>query len=405
MIYELSPSQQDSVSPSQSDGFSTGISGSSRASLDNLGIKPPSSIELQLFQNQVSNFKGPAQCCRTSVHGTVQVLRSADGAIAFSGRAACRRSNCIYCCFGTQRKRSAQWIRLLQKASRAGYSVYFLVLTIRTGKLTNEESFDALTAAFQRFICSKQRRKYGILHFLRSQEVVYSGMRAHPHLNVALICDPALVPDDLAKELFQRWRSSVIKVSPRSCPGPEGFYLAELPHGDLEKVARYCTKVAQEGTLSFYKSSGKGCSPYQLLCRARAGCEDSLFAFMEWERNVYNRRRYGASKGIERALDVAIAAAGLDEPELVEVASPVFEEFLSLGSQFYRSLLRPGRLSLFVVLCSSPAVSLPDFDIMKKLILVSNQGFVSRAQLGVWLDKLLMRLVATMAPIGNLGLA
>ena len=355
MIYQLSSLQQDSVSPLQSDGFSTGVSGSSRASLDIPGVScwaPNSSESMRPLyyalrcQRSVSLLKSSRLCCTSLVGSAGSLVRTVEGH-RWAGLKFCHTATCVMCRHIKYRKHRADLEGIMQDAAARGVGMAYAVLTMRIRPgLDVAESIRVLQRALAQTFTAHWRRQHGIIARVTSIEVVLSEKVEgfNVHANVVLFFNPGYDAAELSifsDRLMVRYIEKVTALSLERSPEEPAQFFKVLDEASLGHVAAYVTKPtawspACELLLSGAKFDG-GADLQGLAVLAFEHGGRYLIAYRTLQSALSGKRLYNKTPKLQTRLEVFPYIKELRVEELEPQLDP--EHLGSFSLRFWQLVL------------------------------------------------------------------
>lgn len=342
-----------------------------RPAVHNLGIKQigafnSCSFQTKMgmahrYQRKITAWHGPRCCGSRLLQTGGRLVQDEVGECKILGKQLCRRGNCIYCLNNRCTKEGEKIARLIRKATATGsLRTVWGTLTIRKGpEISNKKRLNVLKRAFSLFLPAKYRRENGIFGYCKVREIVVDdeGMN-HPHLNLVFwSCKTGDALELQMNQLKARWVQLVKRVCSVAAPMLHCQFLQEMDtsdDGQIDRISSYCSKInnskiAVEATSAFTKT-GKGRTPFELLVLALEGDRNAELYFHEWQRDVYNTKKFGYSVRLEKHLD-----DWLNDLNVEDVAEelPVLEEIAPITPRFWHFLQNNDFEPIFLKVMSS----------------------------------------------------
>lgn len=277
-----------------------------------------------------------AYCCRRLAFGvgTADVLVK-DGRAWYAGVVHCKDVwACPECSYKASQRRAKALRHMVTSAMSLGYRVLLVTFTFshhKGDRLAGLRS--SFSAALERMRSGRRwndmRSRYGLVGFVRGQEVTHGANGWHPHCHELWVCSGDADVSQLREDVQAAYLAALAKVGLSASSGV-GIDVREADADITKYIAKFGRPprwdAAKEVANGRRKSGRKGETPWQLLARAADGDGDARSLFIEYAQSYRGVRQLYVSRGLVEVLKLGSSFAdveALDDALPDEVAGAV----------------------------------------------------------------------------------
>lgn len=278
---------------------------------------------LRRFAGSLPLSSDVAYCCRRLAFGVGSAdVMVKDGRSWFAGVVHCKDVwACPECSYKASQRRARALRHLVNASMSLGYRVLLVTFTFSHHKGERLADLrEAFSAALERMRSGRRwhgiRSRYGLVGFVRGQEVTYSDRNGwHPHCHELVVCSGDVDVSELRKDVEAAYLAALAKFGLSARDGI-GVDVREADADITKYVAKFGRPprwdAAKEVANGRRKSGRKGETPWQLLARAADGDVEARSLFIEYAQAYRGVRQLYVSRGLVEVLKLGSTFADVE---------------------------------------------------------------------------------------------